>query len=307
LYNDDDEDDEMPFVTPSPEDDNSIITCNRQQQKQTNELNSVNDSKKTATKITKASSSTIQTYFQEALSCYIKALTMLKGSVNASQRIIQELRSISGAVVSSTAATSSTTATLNNNEIESINQFKSRCEASNNWLVKQFKGVLERAEAGRSEISKLSSHSKSHDENNYTNNNSTTSPPDQQQDGKDNNNISAKNVEELIYNHSLACGREGAVKQLLGQHEASRACYRSAGLLIETLLMEQRLLDDDKKCLEAYVQGFAERISELDYVMLSNNSSMVASSSLTSSRRGSSIVPVIGGSGGVFIESMREM
>ena len=164
------------------------------------------------------------------------------------------------------------------NESESMNQFKKRCEASHGWLTGQFKGVLERAEAGKVEVSKLSSKSSIEDDHQrYTNTDETT----------------VTNVEELIYNHSLACGRDGAVKQLLGQHDAARACYRSAGLLVETLLMEPKLVDEDKKALESYVQGFAERINELDYLILnpSRQGSMVASGSV---RRGSSIIPVVG-------------
>jgi hypothetical protein len=58
--------------------------------------------------------------------------------------------------------------------------------------------------------------------------------------GKSQEKIIVK-VEELIYNHSLACGRDGAVKQLLGQYEAARSYYRSTGLLAQILLMEPRL------------------------------------------------------------------
>ena len=57
------------------------------------------------------------------------------------------------------------------------------------------------------------------------------------------------------------------MKQLLGHYEASRTCYRSAGLLAETLLMEPRIEDDDRKILEAYVDGFASQITELDELM----------------------------------------
>ena len=270
-----DEDDEMPFAMPCAEDDsNSVMTSkgstgtSRQQQTPPTVISSANTSKK----LTKTSNFTIQAHFREALSCYIKSLTMLKGSVNASQRIIAELGSIGFSSAS--------------NEIESINQFKKRCEASNGWLVGQFKGVLERAEAGKVEIAKLQQTSISSEDEQHQ---------QQQKHQTDNTNTPMKNVEELIYNHSLACGRDGAVKQLLGQHEAARSCYRSAGLLIETLLMEPKLIDEDKKSLESYVQGFAERINELDYIMVIQNKqdSMVASGA--SSRRGSSIVPVIGG------------
>lgn len=179
----------------------------------------------------------IKSHFREALLCYIKALSMLKGSVNASQRVLTEL--------SSSLSSSCTT------ESDSIIQFKKRCEISHNWLTGQFKGVLERANAANDEISKRSSEQKDLSDSSYKNQPGIGSC-----------------VEELIYNHSLACGKEGAVKQLLGQYEAARACYRSAGLLAETLLMERKLVEEDKKILEEYVQGFSERITEIDSLML---------------------------------------
>jgi hypothetical protein len=275
-----DEDDEMPFAMPSAEDESSSIKPitgskdNKERQPPTviSSVNSVNSSKTAS----KTSNSTIQAHFREALSCYIKSLTMLKGSVNASQRILVELNSIG--------------ASSGLNEMESINHFKRRCEASHGWLAGQFKGVLERAEAGKTEVSKLSQND---DTEGYQ--------QQQQHQTESQTNTTVTTVEELLYNHSLACGRDGAVKQLLGQHEAARACYRSAGLLIETLLMEPKLVDEDKNSLESYVQGFAERINELDYIMLhhqsqsqnTRQSSMIASSG--SVRRGSSIVPVVGG------------
>jgi hypothetical protein len=278
----DDEDDEMPFAISSPEDDSNSIMIPKggnkkqiQQQLLTPVIGSISAMKQT----TRTSNASIQDDFRQALSCYIKSLTMLKGSVNASQRIIAELNSINGVVSSST------------NERESINQFKKRCEASNGWLIGQFKGVLERAEAGKVEISKLA-------QMQDVAINTTTTTPSPSTSGISPNAIT--NVEELIYNHSLACGRDGAVKQLLGQHDAARSCYRSAGLLIETLLMEgPKLVDGDKKTLEGYVQGFAERINELDQIMLyqNKNGGCSVGSMVSSSGRGSScIIPVIGGS-----------
>merc|ERR1712224_108130 len=87
----------------------------------------------------------------------------------------------------------------------------------------------------------------------------------------------AVSVEELIYNHALASGRDGAVKQLLGQYEAARSCYRSAGLLAETLLMEVDVGTDDRKILEGYVDGFAARITELDQLMLQQSRMAISS------------------------------
>ena len=100
-----------------------------------------------------------------------------------------------------------------------------------------------------------------------------------------------------MYNHSLACGRDGAVKHLLGQFDAARSCYRSAGLLAETLLMESNIGSDDRRILEGYVDGFAARITELDEMMLqqSRSTGSNASSSVTGSRRGGSgVIGLIG-------------
>lgn len=134
--------------------------------------------------------------------------------------------------------------------------------------------MLERADAANVETSKLSTSKEG------------SSPP---------NTVS---VEELIYNHALASGRDGAVKQLLGQYEAARSCYRSAGLLAETLLMEVNIGAEDRKILEGYVDGFAARITELDQLMLQQSRMAISSNTNVSqsqqSRRGSGIVGLIG-------------
>ena len=188
---------------------------------------------------------------------------MLKGSLSASQQILAQLNRENA--LSSYAC-----------DAETLQQFKNRCEVSQTWLSGQFKGVLERADAANLEITKLSK-----DETNCEEN--TPQPP-------------TVSVEELIYNHSLACGKDGAVKQLLGQYETARSCYRSAGLLAETLLMEPKLGEEDKKTLEDYVQGFSKRINEIDLLMLQQSRHSIGSGStgkggptgsVSSSRRGS--------------------
>jgi hypothetical protein len=140
--------------------------------------------------------------------------------------------------------------------------------------------VLERADAANSEIVK------------YT-------------DGRESGTLDkVTSVEELIYNHSLACGKDGAVKQLLGQFDNARSCYRSAGLLAETLLMEPKLVEEDKRTLEEHVSGFSLMINEIDSMMLQQSRHSISSSSsfrgirgsVASSRRESnnSIVPLVG-------------
>jgi len=268
------DDDEMPFAMPLEEEDDDDRISNLLAVQNTSGINrseaaaSGNNSKQPLI----PTSTMILSHFREALSCYIKSLSMLKGSLNASQQILAQLKSASAAAI---------TASGN----ESFLQFRSRCDVSNDWLSGQFQGVLERADAAKSEISKL-----------------TKDESDAQKTAPD---LDAVSVEELIYNHSLACGKDGAVKQLLGQYETARQCYRSAGLLAETLLMEPKLEAEDKRTLEDYVQGFSERINEIDALMLQQSRHSISSGSttrgaatgsFTSSRRGSrnSIMPILG-------------
>ena len=111
----------------------------------------------------------------------------------------------------------------------------------------------------------------------------------------------ALEVEELIYNHALACGRDGAVKQLLGHYDAAKTFYRSAGILIETLLMEQRVVGEDRKMLLEYMEGFSERIRELDSASISKRWSRRGSINFASGsfagglKGGSAVVGLVGG------------
>jgi serine/threonine-protein kinase ULK/ATG1 len=200
-------------------------------------------------------------HFREALSCYIKSLSMLKGSVNASQHVLKTLMESFNS---------------NTNPDGPMMEFKKRCEVSYTWLTGQFKGVLERADAANVQISKWQQQI-----NAGVSSATSLSSADQEKYKP----ISIIDVNELIYNHSLACGRDGAVKQLLGQYELARSCYRSAGLLAETLLMEPKLFEEDRKVLEDYVSSFAERINEVDVIMFQQ------------STRGSSVVSCGVGSG----------
>ena len=197
---------------------------------------------------------TIRSYLSEALSCYMKALKMLKSAVGAAQRVSKDLDSLM-------------TQTSQSPTDYDIPKIKRRCEITLTWLQGQFCGVLERAEAANVELSKL--------------------PPL----SEDKMTPSVTSVEELIYNHSLASGRDGAVKQLLGQYEAARSCYRSAGLLAETLLMEPAMGTEDREILEGYVDGFAARITELDQLMLQQSRMTGSSGAL---QRGSGVIGLIG-------------
>jgi hypothetical protein len=205
---------------------------------------------------------TVRGHFGEALSCYLKSLKMLKGSVGAAQRVAKDLEDLQTQVGRSPTD-------------YDLSKMKRRCEVTSNWLGTQFRGVLERADAANVEISKLAALSSSNDEEKQETSSNVTC------------------VEELIYNHALASGRDGAVKHLLGQYDAARSSYRSAGLLAETLLMEASVGPEDRNILEGYVDGFAARITELDHLMM-QQSLLAGGSNVSSSRRGSGVVGLIG-------------
>ena len=198
----------------------------------------------------------IRRHFGEALSCYLKALHMLKGTVAGAKRVEKEIDSLAAMRLSA--------------EQQAIveNALK-RSTTTSRWLGEQFKGVLERADAANVEIAKLPG-------------------------GERNEVDNIKSVEELIYHHSIVHSREGAAKHLLGQFDAARSSYRSAGLLAETLLMESHLGSDDRKLLEGYVDGFAARIRELDTAILQQSRMAASSATVSSARNGPAIVSVIG-------------
>jgi Domain of unknown function (DUF3543) len=191
--------------------------------------------------LAKTTPAMIRAHFSEALACYLKALKLLKGAIAASQSVSKELE---------TMLTTGVFATQN----AQLQKMKSRCELTSNWLGGQFRGVLERGDATNGEIAKLSASVASDQEATLQ-----------------------SSVEELMFNHAVSYGREGAVKQLLGQYEPARSCYRTAGLLAETLLMDSTIEADDRKVLEEYVDGFAARIHELDSYMLQQSRSAASS------------------------------
>jgi hypothetical protein len=215
--------------------------------------------------VLKPTPAVIRVHFSEAVTCYLKALKMLKGTIAAVQRVANDLVTLENH-------------RLDPNQLDHIQKMKRRCDVTTTWLGGQFRGVLERGDAANVEVGKIASSLE-------TNAVSVVETP------------VMSSVEELIYNHSLAFGRDGAVKQLLGQFEAARTCYRTAGLLAETLLMEPNLSNDDRDVLENYVDGFAARITELDEVMMQQSRTAggnSAMSSFGSSRRGPAVVSFVG-------------
>mmetsp|Transcript_2382 Transcript_2382/g.5880 ORF Transcript_2382/g.5880 Transcript_2382/m.5880 type:complete len:821 (+) Transcript_2382:14-2476(+) len=181
-------------------------------------------------------SSMVQVHFREALICYCKTLTMMKGSICAAQKVLKDIEEVAS-LPQLPSASAGNPPTRNKDPYMPL---RTRCSASLEWLRGQFSAVLERADAANEQISKIQ-------------------PP--QMGGQADVLIC---VEELIYNHSLKCGREGAVKQILGHYEAARTCFRTAGLLAETLLMESKVVEDDRSVLEGYVNSFADQIITLD-------------------------------------------
>jgi len=264
--------DEMPFAI-SP-DTPSVSLPSRSNPSVYHRSTSISGIKKSSAM--NASPQNIRSRFGEALSCYLKSLKMLKGAVGAAQRVTQDLIDIEEQMRQHKDH--------HHRPDHDVPKMRHRCEITSNWLCSQFRGVLERADAANVEISKLV----------VSNTNSTSSTRN-----KEGNIVpNTVSVEELIYNHALASGRDGAVKQLLGQFEAARSCYRSAGLLAETLLMEVNIGADDRQILEGYVDGFAARITELDQLMLQQSRMAISSNTTPSqsqqSRRGSGIVGLIG-------------
>ena len=209
----------------------------------------------------------VQAHFKEALSCYLKALQMLKGAVTAAQNVEKDL-----------AMFMSQQQYLSLDQRNRVQSLQRQCTVTAGWLGGQFKGVLERADAANVEISKLEPAAQS---------------AGSQHQSQAFESHPVTQVEELIYNHSLACGREGAVKQLLGQFEAARSSYRSAGLLAETLLMGTNLGSEDRQVLEGYVDGFAARITELDGAMLQQSRLVASTAGNSSTRSGAGIAGLI--------------
>lgn len=247
----DDQTEEMPFaITPEAP---AVELPSRSNLSVYNKSTSMSSVKK---KVSKPDPQTIRSHFGEALSCYLKALKMLKGAVGAAKQVSKDLESLVTQIGRSPTE-------------YNIPSIQKRCEVTSTWLCGQFRGVLERADAANVEIVKFPAAGH----------------------GKEATNVTS--VEELIYNHALSSGRDGAVKQLLGQYDASRTCYRSAGLLAETLLMEANVGAEDRKILEGYVDGFAARITELDQLML-QQSRLTGSSNTTATARCSGVIGLIG-------------
>ena len=191
-------------------------------------------------------STLMRLHFHEALLCYMKTLTMLKSAICAAQKIFKDVEE----VVRLPAARCSPNA--NNPYIP----LQKRTAGSLDWLGKNYKAIVERADAAGEQMSSLEKTSSSQI---YI-------------------KESLLSVEELIFNHCLKCGRDGTVKQTLGHYNEARVCYRSAGLLAETLLMDPKVETEDRAVLERYVHSFVDQIAELDSLIQGQYSSTHRSS-----------------------------
>jgi Protein kinase domain/Domain of unknown function (DUF3543) len=239
--------------------------------------------------IVKPTPGMIRSHFSEALLCYVKALNMLKGAFAAVEGVLQETdRILLFKTRTSSTASHQLPSLLSSEQIEYLQQMKNSCEITKTWLGQQFNGVLERGDAANTEIRKIplpsegnNNHTEGADDDDNTVSIDKKQYQQQQQQQQEQSSVVANatvaaavsvpvvlSVEELIYTQALTLGREGAVKQLLGQNELARTCYRSAGLLAETLLMDSKnIVGDDRKTLEYYVDAFATQISELDTIL----------------------------------------
>ncbi len=228
---DDDEEEELPFAMTTSSDGGSGENIS---DPSTQNVNIAKSSEHIETRGESASLPMIHLHFREALMCYFKALTMMKVSITAFKKVTKEVDEVLHQSLSVNIATT---------EKNPYTPLKIRCSASLEWLSGQFSAVLERADAASDQISKLQKASSTR---------------------LDEGEESQVCVEELIYNHSLKCGRGGAVKQILGHYDEARSCFRSAGLLAETLLMESKVVDEDRIVLEGYVNSFTDQIITLD-------------------------------------------
>lgn len=202
----------------------------------------------------------IHVHFHEALLCYIKTLTMLKSAICAAQKVLNEVEEVMRLPSSRNPA----------NANNPYTPLQKRCSGSLAWLGKNHIAIVERADAAGDQISSLEKTS------------------GLQCDVKDSELL----VQELIFNHCLKCGQDGTVKQTLGHFNEARSCYRSAGLLAETLLMDPKVGNEDRVVLESYVASFVDRIMEIDGLIQAQNSGPpnANSSSVLGIRRQSSIL-----------------
>ena len=261
IVEEDEEDDELPFAMTTSMDDGSIDGMSQSPvlgNIMTNLAPVINENNKhsesTPDKV-EDFSALVRIHFHEALLCYMKTLTMLRSAICAGQKILKDVEEVIRVPPSRSSQNS------NNPYIP----LQKRCAGSLKWLGKSYKAIVERSDAASDEISVIEKNTSS------------------QTDIKS----SLLLVEELIFNHCLKCGSEGTIKQTLGHYDEARECYRSAGLLAETLLMDPKVRDEDRAILEGYVHSFMDQIMDIDGLIRTSRSraSIVNESSVSVLRR----------------------
>ena len=167
----------------------------------------------------------------EALSCYLKALEVMRMAIKMIQEVVTTVES---------------SASVND---EDNYNFLERCKFTLVWLFRQFNEVLERADASKAEIGKLNL--------NFRQSCESLSPL-----------TSGVNVhvDMLLYNAATSHGKDGALKQFLGRYHAAMACYKSAILLFGVLLMKVDLPEQDRNLLWCTVDNFTGRIKRLQEI-----------------------------------------
>lgn len=251
IVEEEEEDDELPFaMTTSMEDEST----NQSQSPANRNVNSDGNSLNKDTDL----GNSMRIHFHEALTCYTKTLTMMISAISAVKKVLRDVEEV---IRLPSAHASQNT----NNPYVPI---RKRCSGSLGWLGKNYNAIMERADAAGDQISLIEKASRS------------------QADIKS----SVLSVEELIYNHCLKCGQDGTIKQTLGHYAEARSCYRSAGLLAETLLMDPKVENEDREIIQRYVYSFVDQIMEVDGLIQAQQlrASNVRGSCISGGRRSSS-------------------
>lgn len=85
--------------------------------------------------------------------------------------------------------------------------------------------------------------------------------------------------EELLYTHAIRLGKQGAVKEVLGQTRLAYEHYLQSMLLLESLLMDTpgplsinaagggTMAIDDQKCVNAFLKALDERLKNVKLLL----------------------------------------
>ena len=207
-----------------------------------------------------STASSHKVHLQESLSLYMYSLRLLRFAVDS-------VTSVTSVVA--TASTHPQHASLLH-----------RCEISRDWLVQQFNGVLERADAANGELSldikndeAAGGEAKAGEPHNPRPDAKRAGGEEKDrqkeqllhQQAQQQQNPPLVSPQELIYNAALRFGKEGARHQILQQYPTARKAYKRARLLVESLetMERDRLTDYDKLVLADLSKGFRMRIEEI--------------------------------------------